>query len=117
MTHPVDREVQDLPRLHDLVQPIDVTEYLLEHLRLVQYRDLVLVVPVRARVDDPVHVQIEVVDGGDGRPGPEPAVQYVGILVGEPAEHLGYAEEGGGGGGRAAGGPDAAARRRRRRRR
>ena len=69
---------------------------------------------MRARVDDPVHVQVEVVDGGYGRTGPKSTIQYVGILVGEPAEHLGYAEEGGGGGGRASGGPDAAARRRRR---
>ena len=49
-----------------------------------------------AGVDDAVHVEVEVVDGGDGLGGAEAAVEDVGVLVGQPAEHFGDAKEGGG---------------------
>jgi hypothetical protein len=73
---------------------IDIAENLLEHLCLVQDRDLVLVIPVSARVDESVHVEVEVVDGRDGRGGSQSMIEDVGILVRQPAEHLGDAEEG-----------------------
>ena len=41
-------------------------------------------------MDDAVHVKVEVIDGWDVfAAGAEAAVQDVGVLVGEPAEHFG----------------------------
>mmetsp|Transcript_39618 Transcript_39618/g.84508 ORF Transcript_39618/g.84508 Transcript_39618/m.84508 type:complete len:257 (-) Transcript_39618:339-1109(-) len=92
--HPVDGEVEHLPRLHDFVQSINVAENLFEHLRLVENGDLLLVVAVSARVDDAVHVEVEVIDGRDGRGRPETTVEDVRILICQPAEHFRDAEEG-----------------------
>ena len=46
------------------------------------------------RVDDTVHVEVEVVNGGDVfAGGAETTVEDVGVLIGEPAKHFGDAVE------------------------
>ena len=79
---------------HHRHSPIDVAEDLLEHGRLVQYDDLVVVVAVRAGVDDAVHVEVEVVDLPIDVKALVDALVDVGILIGQPPEHLGDAVEG-----------------------
>lgn len=49
-----------------------------------------------AGVDYAVHVEVEVVDGGDvvaifAAAGAETSIEDVGVLIGEPAEHFGDA--------------------------
>lgn len=46
-------------------------------------------------MDYPVHIEVEVVDGGYvGFSAGEATVEDVGVLVGEPAEHFGDSKEG-----------------------
>mmetsp|Transcript_23449 Transcript_23449/g.67568 ORF Transcript_23449/g.67568 Transcript_23449/m.67568 type:complete len:396 (+) Transcript_23449:1163-2350(+) len=93
----VDGQVQHLSWPYEAVEAIDVAKDLLEHGRLVQDDDLVVVVAVRAGVDDAVHVQVEVVDLPiDVQAVVDPLVD-VGVLVGQPTEHFGDAAEGRGG--------------------
>mmetsp|Transcript_20651 Transcript_20651/g.43398 ORF Transcript_20651/g.43398 Transcript_20651/m.43398 type:complete len:218 (+) Transcript_20651:1816-2469(+) len=101
-SHPVDGQVENLPGPYDFVKAIDVSKYLFEHFRFIEDGDLVFVIAVRAGVDDAVHVEVEVVDWGDGGGGTKAPVEDVGVLVCEPAEHFGDAEESGGRGGRRA---------------
>ena len=74
--------------------PIDVTEDLLEHGRLIQNNNLVVVVAMSTGVDDAVHVEIKVVDLAiDVEAIVDPLVD-VGILVSQPTEHFGDAMKG-----------------------
>ena len=74
--------------------PIDIAKDLLEHGRLIQDNNLVVVVAVSTGVDDAIHVQIEVVDLAiDVQSIIDPLVD-VGILIGQPTEHFGDAMEG-----------------------
>ena len=79
---------------HAKNSPIDITKDLLEHGRLIQHNNLVVVVAMSTGVDDAVHVQIKVVDLAiDVQSVVDPLVD-VGILIGQPAEHFGDAMEG-----------------------
>mmetsp|Transcript_11144 Transcript_11144/g.26201 ORF Transcript_11144/g.26201 Transcript_11144/m.26201 type:complete len:292 (+) Transcript_11144:1750-2625(+) len=93
----VDGQVQHLARPDEAVEAIDVAKDLLEHGRLVQHDDFVVVVAVRAGVDDAVHVEVEVVHLAIDVEAVVDALVDVGILVGQPPEHLGDAVEGRGG--------------------
>ena len=77
--------------------PIDVAKDLLEHGRLVQHNDLIIIIPMRAGVDDAVHVEVEVVHLAIDVEAVVDALVDIGILIGQPPEHLGDAMEGRGG--------------------
>mmetsp|Transcript_6834 Transcript_6834/g.20360 ORF Transcript_6834/g.20360 Transcript_6834/m.20360 type:complete len:225 (-) Transcript_6834:1390-2064(-) len=87
-------EVQDAAGADYAVQSVDVAENLLEHLGLVQHNEF-LPIAVGARMNDPVHVQIEIIDGDVGRQSLRQSTVDRGILIGQPAEHFGYAAQGG----------------------
>ena len=74
--------------------PIDIAKDLLEHGRLIQDNNLVVVVAVSTGVDDAIHVQIKVIDLAiDVQSLIDPLVD-VGILIGQPPEHFGDAMKG-----------------------
>ena len=74
--------------------PIDVAKDLLEHGRLVQHHNLIIIIPMRAGMDDAVHVEVEVVYLAIDVQAVVDALVDVGILVGQPPEHLGDAVKG-----------------------
>ena len=48
---------------------------------------------MRARVDYPIHIEVEVVNWGNGIARIETFVEDIGILISQPTEHFGNAEE------------------------
>ena len=57
--HPIDRHIHELARPHDPKQPVDIREDLVEDLVLRRRGRLVL--RMKARMNNPVHIQVQVV--------------------------------------------------------
>mmetsp|Transcript_7695 Transcript_7695/g.18855 ORF Transcript_7695/g.18855 Transcript_7695/m.18855 type:complete len:273 (+) Transcript_7695:1560-2378(+) len=90
----IDGKIQNLVGLDHFIETVHVQKDLFEHGGFVQKDKFVVVVSVRARVDNPVHVQIKVVDLNVlGQSLFEAVVDDIGILIREPAKHFGDSEE------------------------